>query len=88
MVKGYALDPHPSANAAKESYAVVMIPRLKRERVPANNVSVVEDLASAIEQSNPEKHLYAAKVVGPARSSEGVKLYYIVELYNHQWKSY
>ncbi len=82
MVKGYALDPHPSANVAKEEFAVVLIPRLKRERVPANNVRVVDDLQTAMNESNPDKHLYAAKVVGPARSSEGVNLFYIIDLYN------
>ncbi len=81
-MRGYSLDPHPSANAAKESFAVVLIPRVKRGRVPANNVEIVSDLQAAMDQSNPDKHYYAAKVVGPARSSEGVFLYYILELYN------
>ena len=81
-MRGYSLDPHPKANAAKEDYAVVLIPRIKRGRVPANNVKVVADLDTAIEKSDPKNHLYAAKVVGPARSSEGVILYYVLDMYN------
>jgi len=41
----------------------------------------VEDLETAIAQSNPADKFYPAKVVGPARSSEGAMLYYIVEMY-------
>lgn len=81
MVNGYSLDPHPRANFAKEHFAVVRIPRVKRDRIPAMNVNIVQDLADANEQAEPDKGLYAAKVVGPARSSEGTMLYYIIELY-------
>ncbi|CAC9529500.1 hypothetical protein [uncultured Gammaproteobacteria bacterium] len=81
-MRGYSLDPHPSANAAKEEFAVVLIPRVNRRRVPANNVEIVSDLKTAMDQSNPDKNFYAAKVVGPARSSEGMFLYYILEMYN------
>ncbi len=83
-MRGYSLDPHPSIKVVTEQYAVVRIPRVKRERVPANNVEVVSDLKTAMAQSDPSNHLYAAKVLGPSRSSEGVILYYILALYNHQ----
>jgi hypothetical protein len=81
-MKGYSLDPHPKANAAKEEFAVALIPRLKRERVPANNVEIVKDLQTAMDKSDPDNNFYAVKVVGPARSSEGVFLYYILDMYN------
>jgi hypothetical protein len=45
------------------------------------SVEIVADLETAIAQSNPEKQFYPAKVVGPARSSEGAMLYYIIEMY-------
>ncbi len=83
-MQGYSLDPHPSIKVVTEQYAVVLIPRVKRERVPANNVEIVDDLATAMERSDPDKHLYAAKVLGPSRSSEGVILYYILDMYNAQ----
>lgn len=82
MVNGYSLDPHPRANFAKEQFAVVRIPRIKRERVPATSVEIVENLETAMMQANPNNKFYAAKVAGPARSSEGTMLYYIVEMYN------
>ncbi len=81
MVNGYSLDPHPKANFAKEQFAVIRLPRIKRDRVPASSVEVVQDLESAMEKANPDKHFYAAKVTGPARSSEGTMLYYINEIY-------
>ncbi|CAC9471365.1 hypothetical protein BSPLISOX_2297 [uncultured Gammaproteobacteria bacterium] len=82
MVNGYSLDPHPRANFAKEQFAVARIPRIKRDRVPATSVEIVEDLEAAMAQSNPNNQYYAVKVAGPARSSEGTMLYYIIEMYN------
>ena len=61
---------------------MVRIPKIRRKRVPTNNVEVVEDLDIAIEKSDPSNHLYAAKVLGPSRSSKGMTLYYILEMYN------
>lgn len=81
MVNGYSLDPHPHASFAKEQFAVVRIPRIKRNRVPAASVEIKQDLETAIECANPKNKYYAAKVVGPARSSEGAMLYYLIELY-------
>ena len=84
MVNGYSLDPHPRANFAKGQFAVAHIPRIKRDRVPASSVAIVKDLESAIAQSDPDNKYYATKVAGPARSSEGTMLYYIIEMYNAQ----
>ena len=81
MVNGYSLDPHPNADFAKEQFAVVNIPRVKRERVPAGNVEVMDSLEEAIKSAKNRENFYAAKVVGPARSSEGVVLFYIIDLY-------
>ncbi len=81
MANGYSLDPHPRANFAKEQFAVVNLPRLKRDRVAAGSVELMCDLDSAMANAQPKSHRYAAKVVGPARSSEGVLLYYIIDLY-------
>lgn len=49
-MKGYSIDPHPSINVVKEVFAVIRIPRIKRERVPASNVEVVKDLDVAMEK--------------------------------------
>ncbi len=81
MVTGYSLDPHHQANFAKQQFAVIHLPRKKRDRIPATSVKITSDLPTAITQSNPKNYFYPAKVVGPARSSEGTLLYYIIELY-------
>jgi len=81
MVNGYKIDTHPKANFTKEVFAVVHIPRIKRDRVPASNVEVMDSIEEAIKSAKNREHYYAAKVVGPARSSEGVVLFYIIDLY-------
>jgi hypothetical protein len=53
-------------------------PRAGRRRFPEGCVTVVESEAAARQGADPAKHLRAAKVVGPARSSEGFRLYYLV----------
>jgi len=78
MVQGYHLDPDDRAKVADEHFAVVYAPKRARDRVPEGNVQVVEDEAAALAAANPAKKLYPARVVGPARSSEGFRLYYIV----------
>jgi hypothetical protein len=80
MVNGYSLDPHPRANYAKEVYAVVRMKSLKRDRVPSSSVEIVKDIDEAILKAGKTKNLYAAKVAGPARSSEGLELFYIINI--------
>ncbi len=82
MVRGYYLDKHPKANVAEEHYAYVKLPSLKRDRVPAANVTIVESKQQALQQANTRGKIYPAKVIGPARSSEGFNIFYIVEIYN------
>lgn len=81
-MQGYYLDAHPEANVAGEHFAVINMPRLKRDRCPETNVSLVDTKQQAIEGAKDGKHLHAAKVIGPARSSEGFNLYYIVEIFD------
>jgi len=65
-------------NLVQEHYAVIYTPRKVRGRFPENCVSVHATLEAAIEAADEEQHLYAAKVIGPSRSSEGFMLYYLV----------
>lgn len=81
MANGYHLDTHPQANVAAEHYAVIRAPRLKRDRVPESSVTIVASREEAMAKSDITKHLYPARVIGPARSSEGFNLYYIKKLY-------
>lgn len=81
MVNSYHLDKHPKANVADEHYAVVRIPKLKRDRVPESSVTLVSDKQTALSRADKAKQLYAARVIGPARSSEGFNLFYLVQVY-------
>lgn len=74
-MKGIHID--SESGVVGEHYAVVFAPRRQRGRFPENCVRIVESAAAAIQQSNDSTKEYAAKVVGPSRSSEGVKLYYL-----------
>jgi hypothetical protein len=61
-----------------EHYAVIYAPRRARGRFPENCVERVASAAAAIAAADPSRSRHPAKVVGPSRSSEGVRLYYVV----------
>ncbi len=89
-MKGYYVD--KASDVVNESAAVIYTPKrskilnktVKREskrknvRYPENCVTVKNCAAEALEEEDIDNHLYAAMVLGPARSSEGVRLYYLV----------
>lgn len=52
-----------------------------RSRCPQSNVTIMETLEQALARARPEQHLYAARVIGPARSSEGCHIFYLLEIY-------
>jgi hypothetical protein len=76
---GYSLDPHPGANVAGRHFAVVFSPRKKRDRFPSTTVTVYETKEEAIAEQDHDRKMYAAEVIGPAKSSEGFKIFYLVE---------
>jgi hypothetical protein len=78
-LKGYSLDPHPQANVAKRHFAVIYSPRKKRDRFPSTTVTIYESKEGAIAEQDHTKKLYAAEVIGPSKSSEGFKIFYLVE---------
>lgn len=65
-------------NLVKEHYAVIYSPRKHRNRFPENCVTLHDSAEAAIDAADEEKGLYAARVIGPSRSSEGSMLYYLV----------
>jgi len=67
----------PYADIVEEHFAVVYAPRRARGRFAENCVEVVDSEQTAREAADPEKKMYAARVVGPSRSSEGLRLYYL-----------
>jgi len=61
-----------------QHFAVIYAPQRKRSRFPENCVRIVASAAEALAAADIPKHLYPGRVVGPSRSSEGVRLYYLV----------
>ncbi|MGE5241434.1 MAG: hypothetical protein ACM3NI_07290 [Bacteroidota bacterium] len=68
----------PEGKVVSECFALVYAPRRARDRFPEGCVTVVDSEAAALAGANSKQHLYPARVVGPARSSEGFRLYYLV----------
>jgi len=75
-MKGIYID--PDSSDVDEHFAVVYAPRRQRGRFPQDCVQVVESETAARQGADPSSKRYPAKVVGPARSSEGFKLFYLV----------
>lgn len=75
-MKGIHLD--PDSTVVEEQFAVVYAPRRQRERFPENVVTVMESDVAAREAADPAAKRYAALVFGPSRSSEGLRMYYLV----------
>ena len=75
-MKGIYID-EENARVIDEHYALVYAPRRSRDRFAENTVQIVESEAEARQGARPDKKIYAAKVVGPSRSSEGLRLYYL-----------
>jgi len=61
-----------------ERFAVVYAPRRSRDRFSENCVQLMESEAAALAAADPQGNRFAAKVFGPSRSSEGLRLYYLV----------
>jgi hypothetical protein len=66
------------SNLVKEYNAVIYAPGKGRDRFPENCVTLHQSAESALQVADAEKNLFAAKVVGPSRSSEGFMLFYLV----------
>ena len=62
----------PMSDLVEEHFAVVYTPSQRRKRFP------VEDRQTAIDIAAKEENRHAARVLGPARSSEGFMLYYLL----------
>ncbi len=60
-----------------EHFAVIYAPG-RRKRYPENCVEVFASEEEAVAAADPQKDRVAAVVLGPSRSSEGFRLYYLV----------
>ncbi|KRT53845.1 hypothetical protein [endosymbiont of Ridgeia piscesae] len=72
---------HPPLDSriSKTCYAIVFTPSRRRSRFPENCVEIKESAKAALEAAAPEQHRHPAHVIGPSRSSEGVRLYYLID---------
>ncbi|MDH3310983.1 MAG: hypothetical protein OEM48_10020 [Gammaproteobacteria bacterium] len=68
----------PETRVVNEVFALIYAPGHTRDRFPENCVTVMASEAAALEGADPEKNLYPARVIGPSRSSEGFRLFYLV----------
>ena len=73
-MKGFHLEQNEVVN---ERYAVIYAPGAKRKRFPENCVYVKDSEQEARAAGDQAKGLFPAIVIGPSRSSEGFRLYYL-----------
>ncbi|MCG6976794.1 MAG: hypothetical protein LJE56_10415 [Acidiferrobacterales bacterium] len=69
----------PDSKIVEEHFAVVYAPRRSRDRFSEGAVVLKENAEQAREDADSENKHFAAVVAGPSRSSEGLRLYYLVE---------
>ena len=71
--------PDPETEVSAEHYAVVYVPKRSRNRFHTGCVTIVASAEEAVAQSDETAKRYAARVMGPSKSSEGQYVYYLVE---------
>ena len=76
-MKGITVD--SASRVVQLKFAVIYAPKRSRGRFAESCVFIMETELDAIDEENVEKHLYAAKVIGPYKSSEGQRIYYLEE---------
>lgn len=69
----------PESDVSQERYAAILTPRQSRKRFPAGCVDVFSTAEQAIAHAAGHEKCYAARVIGPSKSSEGQYIYYLVE---------
>ena len=70
--------PDPETQVSTERYAVIYVPKRSRKRFPAACVELVESEQAALDLSDETNKRFAAKVLGPSKSSEGQFIFYLV----------
>ncbi len=74
-MKGITVD--DDSKVVDVHYAVVYAPRRSRGRFAESCVRVAASAADALVRAEPQKKWYAARVIGPSKSSEGQRVYYL-----------
>jgi len=78
--------PDPHGGVSNIEYAVVYVPRRNRKRFSANCVELKASAEDALAAADYENNKYAAKLLGPSKSSEGQYIYYLLEWLNQAKK--
>ena len=71
--------PFDDSDSPTPRYALVYAPKHKRERVPEQCVRLMADAAAALAGADAQQSLFAALVIGPSRSSEGLRVFYVTQ---------
>jgi len=71
--------PDPLTNVSSEHFAIVFVPKRSRNRFPSGCVEIVDSEESALAQHDENNKRFAAKVLGPSKSSKGLAIYYLLE---------
>jgi len=77
MSNGPTIDPD-IPQMMRACFAIAHVKRGSRRRFPENCVEVVAYEATALARERPELGEHAVEVMDPSRSSEGLRLYYLV----------
>jgi len=77
-VRGF-VPPDPDTGVSTYQYAVVYVPKRSRNRFSANCVEIKASPEQALAAADPDNKYFAARVMGPSKSSEGQYLYYLTE---------
>jgi hypothetical protein len=70
--------PDPETNVSEMQYAVITAKRTDRKRYPAGCVAIVASAQAALDGAQAGQQ-FAARVLGPSKSSEGQYIYYLME---------
>jgi hypothetical protein len=74
-MKGITVD--SETRVVETHYAIVYAPKRSRGRFAETCVEIVATEYAALELADPTKKYYAAKVIGPSKSSEGQRIFYL-----------
>lgn len=65
----------PESNVSADRFAVIYVPGRNRNRFSANCVQIKQSSEQALLESDPGNKYFAARLIGPSKSSEGQTLY-------------
>jgi len=71
--------PFDDSDTPTPRYALVYAPKQKRARVPEQCVTLLHDADAALAAADAQASLFAALVIGPSRSSEGLRVFYVTQ---------